>query len=129
MNFRNKYLVNTIRIILGLFLIFSGVAGFMAGADMKNIPPAMVETSKVLWQTGIFQFIKTTEIIAGIMLAIGFLPALALLSVAPIGLGVIIFNSQVSPANLPFGIVFCLFIAYLGYAYWDKYKQLFERKK
>ena len=67
-------------------------------------------------------------IVAGLMLIFGFLPALALLFVAPICVGVIVYDLFTVPAYLISGIVVSLMTAYLGYAYWDKFKGLFERK-
>lgn len=129
MNLRNRKLVVTVRILLGLFILFSGISGFMAGAEMKNIPAPMVPTMSQLWNMGIFQMIKTTEIVVGIMLILGFLPALALLFMAPICIGVIVFNSSVAPQYLVSGMVVSILTAYLGYVYWDKYKAIFEDKK
>ncbi len=127
-NFRNKYLVTTIRVIFGLFMIFSGVGGFMAAFNSwQGVPENMISYTQTLWDIGIFQMIKVTEIVAGIMLVVGFLPALAAIFFAPISIGIIVFNALVSPENLPFGIVVCLLNMYLGYAYWDKYKALFKR--
>lgn len=128
MNLRNRYLLLTIRILLGLFFIFSGVAGLMAGKSMNGVPEYMVPIAKSLWDSGIFQLIKITEIIAGIMLTIGFLPALAALFLAPICVGVIVFNAVLSPNYLPMGIVVSILVCYLGYAYWDKYKPIFILK-
>lgn len=128
MNLRHRYAVITIRALLGLFLVFSGVAGFKAGQSMEGLPADMVAPTQMLWDTGLFQMIKVTEIAAGLMLVAGFLPALAAIFIAPIGIGIIVFNAVVSPANLPIGIILCLLTAYLGYAYWDKYKALFQRK-
>ena len=127
MNFRNRKLVITIRTILGLFFIFSGVSGLMAGQAMHGVPAPMVPAMQSLWSMGLFQMIKTTELVAGLMLITGFLPALALLFLAPICVGVLVFNSVVAPQYLASGIVASALTAYLGYAYWDKYKALFVR--
>lgn len=128
MNFRNRKLLITLRTILGLFLIFSGVSGFLAaGQSMEGVPPAMVAMTQSLWAMGIFQMIKVTEIVVGLMFVAGFLPALANLALAPICIGILVFNARISPGNLPFGIIVTLFSVYFGYAYWDKYKQLFQR--
>ncbi len=128
MNFRNRYLVMTIRILLGLMFLFSGVMGLLSGKSMKGVPPTMIPTMQALWNSGIFQMIKITEIIAGLMLVIGFLPALAAIFVAPISIGVIVFNSMLMPSFIMAGVVISAFNAYLGYAYWNKYKALFSRK-
>jgi len=127
MNFKNKYLVITIRILFGLFMIFSGVSGLLAGVDAKGIPEPMVPIIKSFWDTGIFQMIKITEVVAGFMLVINFLPALAAIFLAPIAIGIIVFNAMISPSYLAPGIVVSLLDIYLGYVYWDKYKALFKK--
>lgn len=132
-NFRNKYLVNTVRIFLGLFMIFSGVSGmWMANQDLSTIdpsmmPPELIPIMQALLDTGIFHMIKITETVAGLMLVANFLPALAAIFLAPVFVGVVVYNVMVAPQNLLFGIVFALLNAYLGYVYWDKYKALFTK--
>jgi len=110
-----------------LFMIFSGVSGLLGGSSAQGIPAPMVEPMKVLWSTGIFQMIKVTEMVAGLMLVIGFLPALAAIFLAPIAVGIIVFTGRLTPAFMPMGLFVCLCEAYLGYVYWDKYKALFDR--
>jgi putative oxidoreductase len=127
MNFRNRYLLITLRTILGLFLLMSGITGFMAGPAMNGVPAPMIPSQQSLWVMGIFQMIKATEIVAGLMLILGFLPALAAIFIAPLAVGIIVYNSRIAPAYLPTGIIVVLLNAYLGYAYWDKYKALFSR--
>lgn len=127
MNYRHRGLVITIRTLLGLVFVFSGVTGFLAGSSMEGVPPQMVAISQALWSSGIFHMIKITEIIAGLMLLFGFLPALAVLFVAPIAVGIIIVDSLLMPQFVFVGIVVALLTAYLGYAYWDKYRALFQR--
>lgn len=128
MNFRNKYLVTTVRIVLGLMFLGSGISGLMAGAAMRGVPGDMVPVSQQLWHMGIFQMIKTTEVVAGIMLIFGLLPALALLFVSPICVGIIVFTSHVAPAYMVTGIFVSILTLFLGYAYFPaKYAQLFKR--
>lgn len=127
MNLRNRYLLITVRTLLGLLFLFSGVTGLLGGPSAQGIPEPMIAPTQSLWAAGIFQMIKVTEIVSGLMLVSGFLPALATIFIAPVAVGIIVFNSRLAPAYLPPGIVVCLFTSYLGYAYWDKYKALFER--
>ena len=126
-HFRNKYLVITVRVILGLMFLGSGISGLMAGEAMHGVPIAMVPVSQQLWHMGIFQMIKTTEIVSGLMFVFGFLPALAALFVAPICVGIIVFTSNVAPEYVTTGIFVSVLTAFLGYAYWDKYKAIFVR--
>ena len=126
-NFRNTYLVSTVRIVLGLMFIGSGASGLLAGYAMHGVPPAMVGVSQELWHMGIFQMIKTTELVSGLMLLFGFLPALAAIFVSPICVGIIVFDANIAPQYVASGIVVSLLTAYLGYAYWDKYRAIFAR--
>lgn len=128
MNYRNRKLVIVVRTLLGLMFLMSGITGLMAGSDMHRVPEAMIPASQSLWSMGIFQMIKVTEIVAGLMLVVGFLPALAAIFVAPICIGIIVFDLSLAPGYIASGIIVSLLNAYLGYAYWDKYKALFVRK-
>ena len=130
MNYRNRKVVITVRTLLGLFLIMSGVSGLMVGDDLTKIPAPMVPYMRTLLDTGLFYMIKITELVAGAMLVIGFLPALATLFVAPLCVGILVFHVFVSPAigDMWCGLLLTVLTIYLGYAYWDKYKTLFSRK-
>ena len=74
----------------------------------------------------IFQMVKVTEIVAGFMLVFGIFPALATLFLAPDVVGIVIVNARLMPSFLWLGAIVFVLTAYLGYAYWDKYKSLFE---
>lgn len=99
----------------------------MAGSSMQGIPEPMIPIMQMLAKTGLFYMIKVTEVIAGLMFVTGFLPWLAAIFLAPVCIGIIIFNSQVAPDYVITGVIVSLFNAYFGYAYWDKYKALFKR--
>lgn len=127
MNLRNKKLVMAVRILFGAFMIFSGIGGLMSGPNSEGIPAPMVQMTQTLWQTGIFQMIKVTEIVAGAMLLFGLLPALATLFLAPLAVGIIIVNARISPEYLPMGIIVAVLTAYMGYVHWEQYKAIFKR--
>lgn len=127
MNFRNRYAVITIRILLGLIMFASGVSGLLMGNSTKGVPPSMVGFTQVFWASGIFQMVKVTEIVAGLMLVVGIFPALATLFLAPDVVGIVIVNARLMPSFLPIGAFVFVLTAYLGYAYWDKYKPIFSR--
>jgi putative oxidoreductase len=126
-NLRHRYLVIAIRTLLGLVMLFSGIAGLVGGKSAHGVPPQLVPTMEVLWNSGLFHLIKVTEVVAGLMLVLGFLPWLAVLFLAPDVVGIVIFNARLFPPVLPIGIAVFAFTAYLGYAYWHKYQQLFTR--
>jgi uncharacterized membrane protein YphA (DoxX/SURF4 family) len=128
MNLRNKKLLTTIRVLFGVLMIFSGASGLASvNQSMEGMPAPMIEATKVLVDTGLFHMIKITELVAGLMLVAGFLPALAAIFIAPIAVGIVVFNLNVAPMYAISGLVVCVLNAYLGYAYWESYKSLFKR--
>ncbi len=127
MNLRNRYLVITVRVLLGLIMLASGISGLLMSKSMQGVPPEMVPFTQQFRTSGLFYMVKVTETVAGAMLLIGLLPALAVLFLAPDVVGIMIVNATMMPAFLPVGAVVFVFTAYLGYAYWDKYRPLFVR--
>ncbi len=128
MDFRNRYVVITIRMLLGLVMLASGVSGLMMGKSAQGVPPQMVAFTQMFWASGIFQMVKVTEIVAGFMLLVGTFPALAILFLAPDAIGIVVVNARLMPSFLWIGLVVFVLTAYLGYAYWDRYKPIFWRK-
>jgi uncharacterized membrane protein YphA (DoxX/SURF4 family) len=122
MNFRNRYLVIAIRILLGLIMLASGISGLLMGNSTQGFPPKMVAFTQVFWASGILQLVKVTEIIAGFMLLVGIFPALATSFLAPDVVGIVIVNARLLPSFLWLGAVVFVLTVYLGYAYWDRYK-------
>ena len=127
MNLRHRYLVIAVRILLGLVMLASGISGLLMGNSAKGVPPQMVAFTQVFWASGIFQMVKVTEVVAGFMLLFGIFPALATLFLAPDVVGIVIVNARLMPSFLWIGAVVFVLTAYLGYAYWDKYKLIFSR--
>src|SRR5439155_8635632 len=114
MNFRNRYLVITIRTLLGLVMLASGVSGLLMGNSTEGIPPQMVGFTQEFWASGIFQMVKVTEILAGFMLLFGILPALATLFLAPDVVGIVIVNARLIPSFLWIGAIVFVMTAYRG---------------
>ena len=93
----------------------------------EGIPPDLIEIMSNLQSSGLLYMIKITETIAGAMLVLNFLQALAAIFIAPIAIGIIVFNAMLSPQFVIMGVIVTLLNAYLGYLYWEKYKALFKR--
>jgi hypothetical protein len=127
MNLRNRKLVLTVRILLGLTMFLSGISGLLMGNSTQGVPPQMVAFTQVFWASGIFQMVKVTEIVAGLMLVFGIFPALATLFLAPDVVGIVIVNARLLPSFLWIGAIVFVMTAYLGYAYWPKYAAIFTR--
>ena len=130
MNLRNRYLLLTLRSFFGLAMVASGASGMIMVLMDKlptDSPPEQMAALDMLWATGIFQMIKVTEVVGGLMLLFGVLPQLAVLFLAPVGVGIVVFNARIAPPGVIAGLIVCAFLAYLTYAYWDCYRPLFRR--
>ena len=126
---KNKYVVHTLRTLFALFFLFSGIGGLFGGGDMQGVPAPMIDALVALQTNGLFYMIKITEVIAGLMLLFNIFPALAVIFLAPIAVGVVVFNAMIAPVYVVTGLIVCLIEIYFGYVYWDQYKPLFMRKK
>lgn len=127
MDFRNKYLVLTLRSLFGLALIAIGGMGLFVAPPTEGITPAAAAAIQGLENLGVGKFIAVIEIIAGLLTITGFLPALGVLLAAPISVGIIVFHIVREPATILPGVIFALLNIYLGYVYWDTYKPMFKR--
>src|ERR1700730_10935890 len=105
MNLRSGSLVLTIRIFLGLIMLASGISGLLMGNSTQGVPEQMVAFTQVFWASGIFQMVKVTEIVAGLMLVFGMFPALATLFLAPDVVGIVIVNARLIPSFLWLGAI------------------------
>ncbi len=124
---RNRKFVITIRIITGLLFLASGISGFMMGPAAEGTPADMLVIGQSLWDSGIFQLVKIVEIVAGAMLVLGVLPALAVTFLVPICVGVLVFTLCTMPAYILMGLIATVLVAILINAYWGKYRALFTR--
>lgn len=127
MNFRNKYLVITIRTLFGLALTGLGVFGLFMAPPTEQMTPAMAAALEGMNALGIVKVIPFFELVAGLITVTGFLPALGALLFVPITVGILAVHIAKEPSTIVPGIVFAAMNAYLGYVYWDKYKPLFKK--
>ena len=127
MNFRNKYLVITIRSLFGLALIALGIMGLFLQMPTEGLTPAMAAAVQGMSDLGIVKLIAAIELVAGFMLITGLLPAFGALLFAPITVGILAVHIVKEPSTILPGIIIALLNAYLGYAYWEKYKAIFTQ--
>lgn len=127
MNFKNKYLVHTLRIVFALFLIFSGT-GIFLGPDSPQIPEEMRAINQVFWDMGIFQLAKIMELAVGVLLLLNLFPALATVAFVPLSVGIVVFDANLGVQFLPVAIFTALLNGYLVYVYWKNIKPLFAKR-
>jgi putative oxidoreductase len=127
MNFKNKYLLITLRTLFGLALIAIGVMGLFMDPPTEGMSEAGAAALAGIEALGLVQLIAVVEIIAGLFIVTGFLPAFGALLSAPIIVVMVAFHAVKEPSTIVPSLVFALLNAYMGYAYWDKYKAIFKR--
>ncbi|MEK6867994.1 MAG: hypothetical protein AABX98_04175 [Nanoarchaeota archaeon] len=127
MDFRNKYLVITLRSLFGLALIALGVLGLFMDPPTEGMTPAMLAALQGMDALGIAKLIAVIELAAGLMLVTGFLPAFGVLLFVPIEVGILAVHIAKELNTILPGLIFGLITAYFGYVYWDKYKALFTK--
>ncbi len=127
MDFRNKYLVITIRSLFGLALIALGIMGLFLQMPTEGLTPAMAAAVQGMNDLGIVKLIAVIELFSGIIIITGFLPAFGALLFTPITVGILAVHIVKEPSTILPGLIIALLNAYLGYAYWDKYKAIFTK--
>ncbi len=127
MDFRNKYLVITIRTVFGLALLALGVLGLFMTPPTEGMTPPMLAALAGMEALGIAKLIAVVEIVAGLFIVSGFLPAFGTLLFTPITVGILAVHIAKEPSTIVPGLVFALINAYLGYVYWHQYKPLFMK--
>lgn len=131
MDFRNKYAIHTTRTLFALFLLFAGISGLyfiLSGAQMPEMSPNAMIAFAGFSVTGIIYVAKATEIIAGLLLLANFRPALGNLLIAPITVGILVYDIALGQSETYVMVALMVALnAYLGYVYWDKYKAVFTK--
>lgn len=128
---KNK-LLTIARVLLGLIMLLSGVAGLF---NLIPMPPDLPERM-VTFNTGLaasvyfFPLLKITEIVCGLALIIGWFVPLALVILAPIILNIFMVHAIMAPSGLPVAIILGLLMIYLSFfakPYSNTIKTLFRK--
>ena len=123
----NSKVTMVLRIILGLILIIFGANKFAGFMPMPELPEAAGNFMTALVVVGyMLPLIGVIELIVGLLLVFNKWVPFVLLLLAPISVNIILFHLALAPAGIGAGAVVALLNMALIYAYWDKYKPLFE---
>lgn len=114
---------------MGLLFLFASIS------YLFNLitPPELTGNVKLfmdgLMATGyMMTLIKVTELVCGVAFVTGYFVPLAAVIISPIIVNIFLFHYFVEPSGMAMGIFLVLGNAFLGYYYWDRYKQLFIAK-
>jgi hypothetical protein len=117
------------RTLLGLaFTIFS-LNFFFHFLPNPPSTEAMGKVTGAMYQTGYwFQFIKTVELVSGLLLLANLFVPLVLVVLAPITINIILMHGFLDPAGIGPAAVILVLHVYLGIAYINYYKPMLVAK-
>lgn len=74
-----------------------------------------------------FPFMKTIELIGGILLVANIAVPLSLVLLAPITVNIVLFHGMLAPQGLPVALLMLVIHLFLGFAYFDSFRPLFKK--
>lgn len=125
----NKRVVGAARILLGLIYFVFGLNFFF-----HFIPGSAQPEGKAaaflggLFQSGyFFPMVKIIEVLAGVLLLLGFFTPLLLVILMPITINILLFHTALAPGGFPTALSLFMIIThlFLAWSYRDQYRPLF----
>lgn len=119
------------RYLLGLIFFLSGAVGlFNLVPPPADLPPALQTYFNGLMASVYFMpLLKATEMICGLLLLVGYAPALALVILAPITINIVFVHAFLTPGvkEMILPLVMVVLHVMAATAYWRLYRPLFGR--
>ncbi len=126
MNLRNKKLVRTVQIILGLYLVFIPVSGFFQLFPAPQFNEAGAAFMAALFATGyMFYFMLVIFFISGLTFIFDRWSAFGAVLLAPITANILLFHIFLDFTGTWLALVFAILHAYILVIHWPKYGQMF----
>ncbi len=115
------------RVLLGLVFVVFGLNGFFRFLPMPPHPGAAGAFLGALAATGyMFPLLKTTEVLAGVLLLSGRLVPFALTLLAPVLVNIAAFHFVLEPQSSAMVVVLLALEAYLAWTHRAAYAPLFQ---
>jgi uncharacterized membrane protein YphA (DoxX/SURF4 family) len=118
------------RILLGLVFFVFGLNGFFQFLTPPPMEGKSAEFLGALLKAGyFFPFLKTFEVLCGILLLSGYFVPLALVILAPININIFLFHVFLDkPFAWVMSFVFIVLHVVLAYAYKESYREILKPK-
>ncbi len=124
-----KHGTTAARIILGLAYTVFGLNFFFHFLPQPPSTEAMGAITGAIYSTGyMFQFIKITEIVGGLMLLSGMFVPLSLVILAPITLNIVLMHGFLDPSGIALGLLLFVIHVFLGIRYLNFYRPMLAAK-
>ena len=116
------------RIALGLVFLVFGLDGFLhftPQPDPSSIPAAALAFGMAMMKTGyLFQLVKGTEVVVGVLLLANRFVALGLTLIAPVIVNIVAFHAFLEPSGLPLALSLLGLELYLAFQYRSVYRPM-----
>lgn len=123
-----KWIPIVVRSLMGALFVFGAVAYFANLVDEPKLTGNMkIFNDGLKASIYMMPLVKGIELVAGIALLSGQFVPLALLLVSPLIVNIFLIHSFLDTANFAVGLILVLANSYLGYVYWDRFKEIFRR--
>ena len=116
------------RVLLGLMFFVFGLNGFLFFIPQPppdQMPAALVEFSTAMMKTGfLFQLVKGTEVVMGLLLLLNRFVPLALVILAPVIVNIVAVHVFLAPSGTIMAVVILALELYLAWAYRSAFRPL-----
>jgi uncharacterized membrane protein YphA (DoxX/SURF4 family) len=116
------------RVLLGLVFFVFGLNGFfffIPPPPPDQMPKALMEFSTAMMNTGfLFQLVKGTEVLCGLLLLVNRFVPLALVVLAPVIVNIVMVHVFLAPANMAMAFVILALELYLAWAYRSAFRPM-----
>ena len=128
MNLRNKKLVRTVQVILGIYLVFIALSGFFQLLPPPQFNEAATVFFGALFNTGyILPIMQIIFLISGLMFIFDKWSAFGAIILAPITLNILAFHLFLDVMGWWMALIFAIFHIYLLIIHWPRYKPMFSK--
>lgn len=124
-----KHLPMLARVLLGLiFAVFGTVGLLQLGPEPEMGEEAAAFMDALMGTDYLWQVIKVTEIVCGVLLILGIFVPLALVVLAPVVLNILLFHIFLAPEGVAIGIAAVVLGLYVAHQHRDSFSAVLQRK-
>lgn len=115
------------RLLFGTLFIVFGLNGFLQFIPLPAPTPEAGQLLGAFAATGyFFPFVKSVEVIVGVLLVANIFVPLALAMIFPILVGIFQIHIFLDPASIPMGILLVSLHLFLTYNYWNHFRSVVQ---
>jgi uncharacterized membrane protein YphA (DoxX/SURF4 family) len=122
-----RFLPTVGRVLMGLIFFVFGLNGFLEFIPQPPAPPddPAMAFGMALKNTGyLFQLVKGTEVLVGVLLLSNRFVPLALALIAPVIVNIFLLHAFLAPAGLPMALILLVIEIGLAWSYRDVYRPM-----